>query len=511
MNVMAEIYKNATPIYEDATPSPADLIRSISEQGYSFQASLADLIDNSISAKAAQIEVLVSCEQEPFMLFIADDGIGMTESELISAMKLPSQSPLKGRASKDLGRFGLGMKTASFSQTRKFTVVSRKKGQKTYSARTWDLKVLEKGEWKITVNSQVEIAAIVSEYKKICGLFLNRFIDYEPNTIVVWHGLHKFEDFISEKNSKEILSKELKEVVAEHLSISFHRFLESTNNPIAIRLNNTILDPFNPFPVDIKDVRPIEPLSRRFNNDNFSIEGFVLPSRAISESHGHSVWTTKYLSLLDMEGIYVYRADRLISFGGWSNLAKKTSRHNLARLKVDIGNNSDLHLHLNVAKSQVKIPDDLRVGLQKYIANLKVEALREYNNKSVKAANKQTVKNQDFLNIIRTSKGSSFEINKDFPLFKSATAGLNEIQASSLKALLRLLTVKLNIIKDSHEPEPFHMAIGNQQHMTEKELLNSVSELVSSGIPKNVILKLIVPDYGFEPSSLPHSVLKFLE
>jgi len=498
-------------IYEDGTPSPADLIRSISEQGYSFQASLADLIDNAISAKAVQIEVLISSEQEPFTLFIADDGAGMTDSELQSAMKLPSQSPQKGRDSKDLGRFGLGMKTASFSQTRKFTVVSRKKGQQAYSARTWDLEVLEKGEWKITVNSQAEIATVLSEYKKLCGSFLNGFIEYEPNTIVVWHGLHKFEEYISEKNRKDILLKELKEVVAEHLSISFHRFLESTTNPIAIRLNNTILDPFNPFPVDIKDFRPIEPLSRRFNNDNFSIEGFVLPSRAISESHSHSVWTTKYLSLLDMEGIYVYRANRLISFGGWSNLAKKTSRHNLARLKVDIGNNNDLHLHLNVAKSQVKIPDDLRVGLQKYITNLKVEALREYNNKSVKSTSKQIVKNQDFLSMVRTSKGSSFEINKEFPLFKSATAGLNEVQASSLKALLRLLTVKLNIIKDSHEPELFYMAIGDEQRLTEKELLDNVSQLVSSGIPKNIILKMIVGDFGFEPSSLPHSILKILE
>jgi hypothetical protein len=497
--------------YEDATPSPADLIRSISEQGYSFQAALADLVDNAISKEAAQIEVLVSSENAPFSVFIADDGTGMTESELRSAMKLPSQSPKKERDSKDLGRFGLGMKTASFSQTKKFTVVSREKGKKTYSARTWDLEVLEKGEWKIIVNSQADIAKILSEYEAACGSFLNGFTDYEPNTIVVWHGLHKFEEYISEKNRKEILLKELKEVVAEHLSISFHRFLERTTNPITIRLNNTILDPFNPFPVNIKDFRPIEPLRRRFNNDNFSIEGFVLPSRAISESHSNSVWTTKYLSLLDMEGIYVYRANRLISFGGWSNLAKKTSRHNLARLKVDIGNNNDLHLHLNVAKSQVKIPDDLRVGLQKYITNLKIEALREYNNKSVKPKSKQALKNQDFLSMVRTSKGSSFEINKEFPLFKSATEGLNEVQASSLKALLRLLTVKLNIIKDSHEPEPFHMTIGDQQRLTEKELLDNISELVSSGIPKNIILKMIVGDFGFEPSSLPHSILKILE
>ena len=82
-----------------------------------------------------------------------------------------------------------------------------------------------------------------------------------------------------------------------------------------------------------------------------------------------------------MEGIYVYRADRLISIGGWGSLVKKTSKHQLARLRVDIGNNSDLHLHLNVAKSQVKIPDDLRPAFTAYIKDLKKEAFREYHNK----------------------------------------------------------------------------------------------------------------------------------
>jgi hypothetical protein len=500
-----------TENYEDVTPTPSDLIRSISEQGYSFQASLADLIDNSISAKATQIELLISTEEEPFALFIADNGNGMTETELASAMKLPSQSPIIHRNADDLGRFGLGMKTASFSQTRKFTVVSKKRHDLKYSARTWDLKVLERGQWKIIVNSEQDIAAIVSKYKKTCHSMLNEFENFEPNTIVMWHGLHKFEEFISERNREEILYKELKEVTAEHLSIAFHRFMERKNYPIRIRLNNTILKPFNPFPTHVTDFRAIAPLSRTFNNGDFSIEGFVLPSRAISESRGSSDWTTKYLSLLDMEGMYVYRADRLISFGGWSNLTKKTSRHNLARLKVNIGNNSDLHLHLNVAKSQVKIPDDLRPALKKYIESLKVEAFREYHNKIVAAPKLGSPKNQDFLNIVRTSKGSIFEINQSFPLFNSAMSGLTKLQKSSLKALLRLFTVKLNLIRDSFDPVPFSPTIVDESLLTEKELLDIISELIDSGIPKDAILKEIIPNFGFELSSLPNSISKFLE
>ena len=154
-------------IYEDAIPKPSDLIASIAEQGYSLHAALADLIDNSISANASKIEILVSTEEPPFKIFIADNGDGMTESELSSAMKLPSQSPLLGRKKSDLGRFGLGMKTASFSQTRKFAVYSRQSISDNFKARTWDLGILENGDWKIKINSDAEITTVVSKYQKI--------------------------------------------------------------------------------------------------------------------------------------------------------------------------------------------------------------------------------------------------------------------------------------------------------------------------------------------------------
>jgi len=139
-------------VSEDASPNPEFLIKSIAEQGYSLETSLADLMDNSISSNADKIEVLIDMEEEPFRLFLADNGDGMSEEELVRNMQFPSNSPDNKRNSEDLGRFGLGMKTASFSQTRKFTVLSRKKGEKKYSARTWDVDYLRDNGWKIIVN-----------------------------------------------------------------------------------------------------------------------------------------------------------------------------------------------------------------------------------------------------------------------------------------------------------------------------------------------------------------------
>ena len=116
--------------FEDASPNPEHLIKSIAEQGYSLETSLADLMDNSISANSNKIEVLIDTDSEPFKLFLADNGEGMSEDELSANMQFPSNSPDDKRLKSDLGRFGLGMKTASFSQTRKFTVLSKKNGEK---------------------------------------------------------------------------------------------------------------------------------------------------------------------------------------------------------------------------------------------------------------------------------------------------------------------------------------------------------------------------------------------
>ena len=129
--------------YEDVTPNPEYLIKSISEQGYSLETALADLIDNSISANATKVEILINTDEEPFTLFLADNGEGMDEETLKLSMQFPSTSPDGERNNIDLGRFGLGMKTASFSQTRNFTVLSRKKGTEKYYARTWDLNLLK--------------------------------------------------------------------------------------------------------------------------------------------------------------------------------------------------------------------------------------------------------------------------------------------------------------------------------------------------------------------------------
>src|SRR5262245_47628862 len=109
-------------------PSAACLTASLRDLGYSLESAIADLIDNSISAAATEVQVICDSSRSSPVLVVVDNGRGMTEDEVIAAMKHGTTHPGKERGSNDLGRFGLGLKTASFSQCRKLTVVSARDG-----------------------------------------------------------------------------------------------------------------------------------------------------------------------------------------------------------------------------------------------------------------------------------------------------------------------------------------------------------------------------------------------
>lgn len=497
---------------EIADPNPEYLIKSIAEQGYSLESSLADLMDNSISAGADKIEVLIKMEKEPFTLFVADNGKGMDEEALKANMQFPSNSPEEERNALDLGRFGLGMKTASFSQTRCFTVLSRKKGTENYSGRTWDVNYLKQvGKWRLIVNTQEEIAKLIQQYHSLSEGHLNRFENFEANTIVVWKGLYKFENYLEEGNRQPALKKQITEVTSDYLSLVFHRYMERKANPLQIRINNNLIAAFNPFPTTIPDFRPIEFKQKTFNTDTIKIEGFVLPSRSIDESQNISIWTTKNRSLMDMEGIYIYRTDRLIHFGGWNGIIKKAPRLQLARLRVDIGNGVDHLLHLNVAKSQIEIPHDLTAAFEKYIDELKTQAEREFFNRGIrKFSSNRKKENVQLFERKASNKGTLLEVNTSFPILKSLIGELNKGQLTKLNLVIRMINTRINEIRQTHEEKPF-VGIEEKDGLSVKDLITCVNELIKSGMSAQLIKTDILPNLGFSGNSLPSEVMQLLK
>jgi hypothetical protein len=497
---------------ESADPNPEYLIKSISEQGYTLESSLADLIDNSISANANKIEVLIKMENEPFSLFIADNGSGMNEKELKDNMQFPSSSPEAFRGKLDLGRFGLGMKTASFSQTRCFTVISRIKGSENYCGRTWDVDYLKEiGKWRLIVNSQLEIENLIEQYKELSNSHLKQFENFDANTIVIWKGLYKYEKYLEEENRKFALKKQITEVTSDYLSLVFHRYMERKNNQIQIRINNDRILPFNPFPTNENDFRPIEFKQKKFSSDTIKIEGFVLPSRSIDESKNISIWTTKNRSLMDMEGIYIYRSDRLIHFGGWNGLIKKAPRLQLARLRVDIGNSVDHLLHLNVAKSQIEIPHELKIAFEKYIDELKSQSEREFFNRGIRRfSSSKNLDNIQLFDRVSSNKGTLLELNNNFPIIKALISELNPKQVTKFNFLIRMINTRINEIRQTHELKEF-VGLKDKDGLTIEDIIVLINELKESGLSSEFIKNDIMPNLGFIESSYPEEVIKNLQ
>lgn len=499
---------NSAAKCEDASPNPEFLIKSIAEQGYSLETALADLMDNSISAHADKIEVLCDLEKQPFKLYLADNGEGMTEAELSKNMQFPSNSPENNRGHNDLGRFGLGLKTASFSQTRKFTVLSRKKGEEFYSGRTWNIDFLKNNGWKIIINTKQEVANILTAYRILSKNCLNGFKDFSPNTIVVWEGLYKFENYLAENNRRDALKRELNEVTSEHLALVFHRYMEK-QNPLQIRVNNQKISAFNPFP---EGIQSIEPMQSQFREDIIKIEGFVLPSKSIKESkEGLSKWVTRYRSLLDMEGLYIYRKDRIILFGGWNGLIKKNSKMQLARMKVEVGNNVDNLLHLNVSKSQISVPYELRNAFENYIYTLKNRAEKEFYNRGInKFSQPKGANNEKLFEKISTNRGSLLQVNCNFPLIKKLRNSIGQKQKSELNLILRMIDTRINQIRNVYEEKDF-VGIEKEDGITEHEIIDCVKGLLETGVTPKMIKEEILPHFGFKTSSFPEEVKNLLK
>ena len=498
-------------ISEDASPNPEYLIKSIAEQGYSLETALADLIDNSITANATKIDVLTKIDVEPFTLFIGDNGDGMDADQLRANMQFPSKSPDLERDLNDLGRFGLGLKTASFSQTRCFTVLSRKKGSSKYKGYTWDVKHLkDEGKWLIINNSNEEIENILNQYSTLSTNHLNKFEGFTPNTIVIWKGLYKFENYINISNKQDALKSEITTNTAEYLSIVLHRFMEKENNPLQIRINNIRVKLFNPFPSENSQLRALEPLQRTFGNDVIKIQGFVLPNSSIRETkETNNSWTPENKSLMDMEGIYIYRADRLILFGGWNGIIRKMPRLQLARLKVDIGNKLDHLFHLNVAKSQVIIPYDLKQAFYRAIITLKEEAQKEYYNYGIKAfVNKNKTEEIQLYNRIATNKGVLLTINNDFPLLKSLKKSLSKEQTADINFILKITSTLINEVRHVENNE----LCGDKEKdgISQDEIINSIKKLLDLGYKKEQIKKDILPNLGIK-NNVPEEILTLLK
>lgn len=216
----------------------------------------------------------------------------------------------------------------------------------------------------------------------------------------------------------------------------------------------------------------------------------------------------KKRSLMDMEGLYIYRANRLILFGGWNGLIRKAPRLQLARLQVEIGNNANHLLHLNVAKSQVIIPHELKSAFKSYIDDLKLEAEREFFNKGIKQFKETKEKNNIHLFERKTSsKGPVLEVNRDFELVQSLLLDLDKTQTAKFNMLLSMVNTRINKIQSTQTNQNFL----DDASLSKEELIMNINDLKSRGVNSSTISQYVIPELGYTLESLPQDVLELLK
>ncbi len=198
---------------ESAIPNPKSTINSYRSFGYNLSTSIADIVDNSISANAKRIYIDFIWKGSSSSISIIDDGNGMSLDELIIAMTPGSKNPDDKRDENDLGRFGMGLKTASFSQCKSLTVITKKENALNF--RCWDLDYINNNDKWVLLNYSSSIENI----KKVENL--------TSGTMVIWEKMDRIVGESREDNEtvKNAFYSELK-TVSDHLSLVFHKYIE---------------------------------------------------------------------------------------------------------------------------------------------------------------------------------------------------------------------------------------------------------------------------------------------
>lgn len=351
-----------------APPRAATMIESLRGLGYSVQTALADIIDNSLSAGARNVALQFNWLGRHSSIAVFDDGSGMGEAELETAMRLGGKGPLDARDARDLGRFGLGLKTASFSQCRRLTVASRKGG--TLNCLRWDLDYIASspdGDWHL-----LEGAAPGSQN-------LLSALDSRTNgTLVVWEVL----DRIVTAGFGDTDFLDLMDVVERHLAMVFHRFLGGTAPKLRLTINGKGVAPWDPFMV-AHSATWSSPVAR-FSHASGQVEArcHVLPhkdrldAKALQDGGGPDGWTAQ-------QGFYVYRNERMLVAGSWLGLGRgrawtKEESHRLARVRVDISNSADADWKIDIRKSIARPPVSLRDPLTRLAEDARERARRVF-------------------------------------------------------------------------------------------------------------------------------------
>lgn len=446
----------------DLAPNPSALLESLRSIGYTLETALADIIDNSITAGASRISVRFRWNDGSPWIAIVDDGCGMSAEELTGAMRFGSASPLEKRDANDLGRFGLGMKTASISQCRRLTVASRKAER--ICAREWDLEQIassNSSQWRLGQPDEEEMRSdqcLANLIGKTIGV-------QESGTIVLWRNFDI--SLVGEgSGDDEKRFDELLDSSRAHLETVFHRYLspDRGHSSVKIDFNGTDLEAFNPF-------GPPVPARQELTEEKIVLEGgtvqvqpYILPhrSKVCAEDYRRYAGDEGYLH---NQGFYIYRQRRLIVKATWFRLIRKEELNKLIRVRVDIPNSLDHLWSINVNKSQVRPPESVRRELKKIIKRIEGAGKLVYTRKATKLQN--PIRVPVWRREVSDGK-VRYRVNLDHPLIRSLLDDLSDEASQRLKS-------GISLIEQSFPFEACHADVANEKNEIEGVLSDEES------------------------------------
>ena len=403
---------------KQSSPYAPLLIESMRSLGYSFDTAIADLIDNSVSAQAKNINILLDPSDDP-QLIIFDDGNGMDAGALEEALRFGSRGPLETRNEFDLGRFGLGLKSASLSQCRQLIVVS--KHDNILSCFSWDLDEVKKtDDWSVLEYSQEEISKLPS---------IDLFDTVESGTYVL---LQNFDRISASSHDVKKTLDTLIETAEDHLSLVFHRII--SEDKVNILINGRPIEPKDPFLENHKSTQRLREQSISIDDKTITLQPYILPHRnKLSRDDLRKVGGAD--DIRTNQGFYIYRCKRLIIWGTWFRLLSKEELNKLARVKVDIPNSLDEIWSIDVKKSTAILPDKIRKNLYGSIKE------SVFGSKKVIEYRGKLQRDEDISYIwhrlTERDGGVTYIINRDLPQIQLLTNSLDQTGQRVLELLLQ--------------------------------------------------------------------------
>jgi len=363
---------NMTNLIND--PNASRLIYGLRDTGYNVRTAAADIIDNSIAAGANNVNIQIDLMHDGRKLvYFGDDGCGMDQEEVHKAMRYGAD---RRPNAKSLGKFGLGLKTASSSVCKRYSVISRKSSDQPLAKLTWDLEHVEScNAWEMLADPVTSDQQGL--FEELCG---------ETGTLVIWENCDRLLSKEYTPGAKEQAAvKRLADALAKHVSVVFHRFLDNEDGrerDVSILINGAPVEPWNPFYPQRSD-QVLAPNKQKLEVEMFDgsvetayMKAWILPHRSDMEKEEEA----KFARISNKaQGFYVYREGRLIQDGGWMDVFGANEPHtSLLRIEFDFGFELDEAFRIDVKKSRILFHPDLEEGLRKILQPIYREADARY-------------------------------------------------------------------------------------------------------------------------------------